>query len=305
MPGAYSHLALVNLLRNEIEDIHLPREAVYDLHEHFRYCELGAISLDYPYLDSSSRNSKIWGDTMYDGNATQMIQHGITAVSGLRHEIKLKAFAWLIGYSAHVVADMIIQPTIELKAGPYHLNQKLHHLFELHQDAYSFQKLNLNGLSICKYLESGIGKCHALNDLYKIDITIKNIWEHMLNHTYPEKFTRNPPNIDKWHEQFVTATKFAEEKYRMIPISRRVAINCGLRYPLKEEIDAEYIECLLTKQGNMHFDEIFEKTKKNIKLMWTSLTKSVFNNDRTGINNLANWNLDTGRDENGQLIYWG
>lgn len=304
MPGAYAHFTLVALLKEEIEIAHLSKQAVACIRDHFKFCQLGAISPSYPYLDSGNKNSKAWADAMHHENTIEMVRHGITAVTSLTGESKNKAFAWLLGYSAHLVTDTTIHPIIECKVGPYIENKKAYCECEIHQDSYIFQKLNLGEIGVCEYLSGEIGGCHAIHDAGKIDVTIKNLWEHMLNKTHPEKFTRNPPNIDRWHQKFFQAINLPEEKHQLLPIARHVAINCGLAYPLKKEIDMQYIESLPTPNYTMHYDEIFDIAKQNVKTMWRNIARSIFESDSTELIKVGNWNLDTGRDENGQLVYW-
>jgi hypothetical protein len=59
MPGAYTHLTPVNLIREpaRLENQGFTPEAVVSLPDYFRFCELGAVSPDYPYLDIARPDS--------------------------------------------------------------------------------------------------------------------------------------------------------------------------------------------------------------------------------------------------------
>lgn len=52
MPGAYAHLTLVAIASepDELEAAGVPKDAIMALLDFAKYCELGAVSPDYPYL---------------------------------------------------------------------------------------------------------------------------------------------------------------------------------------------------------------------------------------------------------------
>lgn len=79
-------------------------------------------------------------------------------VKTLTGNVRDKAFAWLLGYTAHVITDTTIHPVVEPKVGPYAQNKTAHRECEMHQDAYIFQRLNLGGVGVAD-LESSLERC--------------------------------------------------------------------------------------------------------------------------------------------------
>jgi hypothetical protein len=63
MPGACAYLTLVNLIREpaRLESYGLNPEAIISILDYFRFCEPGAVSPDYPYLDILHHDAAPWG----------------------------------------------------------------------------------------------------------------------------------------------------------------------------------------------------------------------------------------------------
>ena len=85
MPGAYAHITLVNLNREpaRLESRGFSSEAIVSLLDYFRFCELGAVSPDYPYLDITRPDSCHWADRMHYEKTGDMIKTGINLVRKL------------------------------------------------------------------------------------------------------------------------------------------------------------------------------------------------------------------------------
>lgn len=85
MPGAYAHITLVNLAREPARleaGPGIPDAAALALGRWFRYCELGAVSPDYPYLALRS-SANAWADRMHYEHTGDMVKAGVEAVMGL------------------------------------------------------------------------------------------------------------------------------------------------------------------------------------------------------------------------------
>jgi hypothetical protein len=121
VPGAYSHLTLVNLAKEPLalERAAVPAEVISALLDYSKYCELGAVSPDYPYLAMTHPGQKQWADYMHYTRVRSVISAGIAAVRHLQGEVQRKCVAWLMGYAAHVTTDMTIHPVVEAKVGTY------------------------------------------------------------------------------------------------------------------------------------------------------------------------------------------
>jgi hypothetical protein len=309
MPGAYAHITLVNISKepDELEKLDgFPTQAISSVMKYLKYCELGCVSPDYPYLAVGDSDAAKWADLMHYENTSTMIYKGIEFV---RDELKgvkqKKAFSWLLGYVAHVVTDVTIHPVVQLKVGDYAQNKTAHRRCEMNQDSYIFQRMNLGGVGVSEHLDSGIKKCSDSSDSKKIDPVILSVWQYMLSNTHSDEYTANPPDINKWHEKFgYIVDNYAEEGNHLFPIARHVAVEAGLTYPNQDEIDMQYIKNLDSPQGKKSYDEIFDHAISNVRKYWNTVAQAVFSADEEYIALIEDWDLDTGKDNNNTYAMW-
>lgn len=306
MPGAFAHITLVNILKEtqRLEAIpSFPIQIIPWLLKSFKFCELGAVSPDYPYLAITDKNSLQWADNMHYTRSGEMIYAGIKHVKNMDEGLpKRKAIAWLLGYAAHMITDVTIHPIVELKVGPYAKNKTAHRRCEMHQDSYIFQRLNLSGIGISEHFESGIRTCGTEGTM---DPVISTLWSQMFNEVHPVAFIENPPDISKWHSAFdFMVNKIGEEGYRLLPLARHVSVSRGLTYPNPDEVDAQYIVDLSTPEGPMHYDDIFDRAVSNVGNAWAVIANAIVADDTAYKEAIGNWNFDTGRDQNEKLVYW-
>ena len=82
MPGAYAHVTLVNLIREPVRlEAHgFSPESIVAVLDYFRFCELGAVSPDYPYLDIAHPDACPWADRMHYQKTGDMVKAGIDRV---------------------------------------------------------------------------------------------------------------------------------------------------------------------------------------------------------------------------------
>lgn len=310
MPGAYAHLTLVNQMKNtqRLESIFgAATEAITSILDYFKYCELGAVSPDYPYLAVGDGDAAKWADSMHYTRTGEMIKSGIKHIKLMSGEPKRKSLAWLLGYSAHVVTDVTIHPVVQLKVGDYAENKTQHRVCEMNQDAYIFQRLNLGEVGLSEHLDTGIGACSDSSNDELLDRNIVTLWKQMLKDVYPEMLVNNPPDIDKWHGGFTfMVDDVAEEGNHLFPLARHVAAGMGLTYPSVEDIDQQFIHNLdVPTSSQMHYDLIFNEAIQNVSDIWKAIGLGVFADDNQYMAKIGMWNLDTGRNENNQLVFWG
>lgn len=312
MPGAYAHITLVNQLREPIQLESIPGfvgDAITSVLDHFKFCELGAVSPDYPYLGLGNRGATQWADRMHYEYTGDMIKSGVRCVVSMPNgEPRRKAFAWLLGYAAHVAADVTIHPIVELKVGPYTQNKTAHRICEMNQDAYIFQRLNLGEIGLAEHLDSGIWGCCDTPDSGNLDSAIADLWRTMLKECHPSPFRSCPPNLDAWHQGFRNIVdNVAEEGGSLFPFARHLAVNSGVTYPASGEIDQQYIQALNTPyhQHTMHYGEIFDRAIENVKIVWSLIARGISQADQAYTTGIGNWNLDTGRDDKNKLVFWG
>jgi hypothetical protein len=275
MPGAYAHITLVNFAKEpeRLEEAGIPIPAIKAVLEYFGFCELGAVSPDYPYLHFAHSDSKRWADVMHYERTGEPIKKGIEFVKDMSGTEQAKALAWLLGYAAHVVADVTIHPVVECRVGPYAANAKAHRICELNQDAYIFQRLNLSEIGLSEHLDSGIWGCCDTPNSGVLAPTIVRIWEKMLAFCHPAEYAANEPDISAWHAGFKVAVDAAEEGNRLPLFARHLAVNSGLTYPAVTDIDASYIIGIATPEGEMDYDMVFDRALKNVVSMWAMIGK--------------------------------
>jgi hypothetical protein len=308
MPGAYAHITLVNHLREPARLERIPglsREIIPSVLDYFKYCELGAVSPDYPYLAVGGGGAAEWADAMHYENTVEMIHSGISHIKAIKDGgARSKCTAWLLGYAAHVTADVTIHPIVQLKVGPYEENKKGHRVCEMNQDAHIFQRLNLGDIGVSEHLDTGICACGSKGG--DLDSDIEGIWTSMLSAVYPSKFRSNPPDLGRWHKGFkLVVDNFAEEGGRLPALARHVAANAGLTYPSVDGIDTQYINNLQTPVGYKDYDQVFDVAIENIGVVWAEISKDLSGGGSSKILLSGNWNLDTGESESGKLVFWG
>lgn len=307
MPGTYAHLAVVNHLREpaRLEAIPgFPTAAIPMILDQFRFCELGAVSPDYPYLSVRDKGAAKWADLMHYERTGEMIKVGVRMLRDTNGDAQTKGLAWLLGYSAHVATDVTIHPVVELKVGVYARNKTKHRVCEMNQDTHIFQRLNLGDIGLSEHLKSGIARC---GDGQGLDPVVKQLWDKMFEEVHSQEFQVNRPDTGKWHRFFLLMVdKIAEEGNHLLPLARHLAANvAGLTYPSLEDIDQQYITNLAVPSGHMNYDDIFDRAIANVGRVWQLVASGVLNRDDAYSAGIGDWNLDTGRDINSNLVFWG
>jgi hypothetical protein len=309
MAGAYAHLTLVNLLKEtpRLEAIpNFPKQAIIAVLDYFKFCELGSVSPDYPYLAVGDKKAERWADLMHKSRTGAMIQAGIEILKMLPKDEKQKGLAWLLGYSAHVATDVSIHPVVNLKVGPYKTNKRHHRICELHQDAYIFQRLKVGAVGLSEHLDSGISACSNPEKKDQLDPHIWGLWNSMLERVHEKEFKANPPDINKWHSSFTAVVDKVEESGRLMPFARHLGVKCGITYPNPNEVDRkEFIDTLkVPGKRQMSYDQIFDVSIRNVGGVWQTVAAGVFDNDQRYATRLTTWNLDTGKDESKRMVFW-
>lgn len=309
MPGAYAHLTLVSRLRSPIflENLEgFPREAIGKIMKWGKFCELGAVSPDYPYLAVMDSDAKRWADIMHYDATGDRLKAGIELVRSLNGNAQDKTLAWLLGFAAHVAMDVTIHPVVELKVGPYAENSTAHRVCEMNQDVFIFSGINVGEIKRAEFIDPGIGACGSKDDPHLLDPDIKGVWVEMLKQSStPEEFMSNPPDVDQWHKWFILMVdKIGEELSPMFPFARHMLVEGGVAYPRRDELDEQYIFQLDTPHGKMDYTEIFERAVRSAGNLWATIATGVFNNSSNYLTEIHNWDLDTGRRIDGVLEFW-
>jgi len=317
VPGSYAHITSVNEAseKRRLKKIDgFPREAIAAANLHSRFLELGCISPDYPYLDITSGDSKKWADAMHYTHTGQSIYVGAELVRRLPDGLaKEKCLAWLMGYTAHVVADMCIHPVVELRVGPYKGNETEHRRCEMHQDVHIFRRMGTGMPQIAKHLDATILKCGDPDDPKNLDPDIKALWEKLLKTVHPKVFTDNPPDMDKWHRKCYTILeKLLPTSSRFVGFARHVCDGLGFSYPHPNRINKSYIMNLKVpsitgEKQKMDYDEIFNWAITQIQQVWSDVTRYALRQEDLIAFADEEWDLDTGRNksENDKpIVFW-
>jgi hypothetical protein len=248
--------------------------------------------------------AKAWAYLMHHEKTGDRIKAGVSAAALLPREERLKAFAWLAGFAAHMITDVTIHPVVELKVGKYEENKKQHRVCEMHQDAHIYQRLALGPLGMSEHLDSGIARCNGAAARDKLDPVVTTLWQTMLKHSNPVEFTTNPPDMNLWHRRFVGTVDKIEEGGRLFPLARHVAADCGFAYPDEKDVRSEFIVDLKTPEGLKTYDEIFNKAVSNVRRSWRQLAGGVFLGETQYQSAFGNWNFDEGKDEGDRYVFW-
>ena len=309
----------------------LSKEALSALLEHDAFVALGAISPDYPYLgvgalaQSSSvgaliikalakllglggSSSQEWADTMHRARTGQRLKAGIQHVKAMPPgKEKDKALAWLLGFVSHVVMDLTIHPVVELKIAPEGGGNTAHRRCEIHQDAFIYSELGVGAICHNNFLLKNIALCSAPNNKNKLDATIYNVWNAMLQSTDGPLYSQKKPHIHGWHMQFRNVLALATPGKpfawaRHMASTGAVGMD-SLVYPAKP--DASFIDKLQTPNGNtLSYGEVFQKAKANVKSYWDIVLRACLLGDEAGLSKIKDWSLDSGKDEAGTLAFW-
>lgn len=311
MAGGYTHITMVNeaSARPKMEAFDIPTDAVRACGRWLKYCELGVVSPDLPYLDLlHSGSATPWADTMHyqqtDGVIRSVIEE-LRNFSGSQDE-KEKGLAWLLGYTAHVVMDCTIHPVVNLRVGPYAANKTEHRNCEMSQDVFIFDRLGL-GVTTSEHLAGGISACVGPDG--QLDATINRLWMGALAKVYPERFAAGAPNPQAWHKGFTEIVNASADTAGVVhgvlyAIGRHVAPNAGAFYPAWKDIDYTYIESLRTPSGTMHFNDIFDKAREHVCKTWRVVANGALGRDEEYKSVLAHCDLDTGMDAAGRMVFW-
>lgn len=307
MPGAFAHITAVNEAlanTNSLDQMDIPDRAKLALTRNFKYAELGCVSPDYPYLVIGDSQQNHWADLMHKNRSGDLVKLMAARCRELSGNHQRKAFAWLCGYVSHVIADITIHPVVEMKVGKYEDNKADHRTCEMNQDTHIWQRLNLGGLGYADRVRLNIGGC--VDESERFDPEISELWASCLSEIHPEYADEVRPNLDDWHNGFQKVVDNVEEGYRkLFKWARHVSatFDLGMTYPNIDELRMKYIENLETPCGVRHYDQIFDFAVANIKDYVIHLANFVFRNQET-LDPFKNWDLDNGRDEQGNQTVW-
>lgn len=276
------------------------------LTKYFHYAVLGAVSPDYPNLAAGNPLASSWADIMHTVRAGDMLGSGISILMNSEGSVREKQLAWLLGFATHLVADMTIHPVVQALVGVYSENTALHRICEMNQDSYIYQRMNRGQIGDSDKFSSIVAQCSYIDNEVTLDSDIEFFWQRLLQDVYPEVFRVNPPDINLWHREFIAiSTREAPDEKRLFPLAHLISASTGEAYPDYSNIDRQFIDNLLIPSPadhHLNYDDIWHHATYNIAVTWRSIEAAVLG--RSAAPQFEPWNLDTGRDESGQLVFW-
>lgn len=311
MPGPYAHITLLRELMRPgtLESIFAPSSEYSSvLAQYFPYCALGAVCPDYPNLARNDKSSSRWADAMHYTRACEMITSGIRRVREASGAVRDKQLAWLLGYCAHVATDVTIHPVVQAKVGAYAENQREHRICEMNQDSYIYRRMNLGEIGESDAFARIVAKCSNRNDSTQLDNDIVTLWEDVLKDVHPELYAVHQPDCASWHWEFITCVAgSSHDPVKLFPLASVIAAKMNLTYPPHDTVDPLYIDGLeipSVKPLRLHYDEIFDHAVDNVAALWRLVERAVCDENSPNVPTFSDWNLDTGLDELGRLVFW-
>lgn len=304
MPGAYAHLTLATILNGDpqrLEAAALPTEAIAALMKHSRFVCLGAVSPDYPYLALADKSAARWADAMHYERTGDFLKLAVQRLAMEETGARERKLAWLLGFASHVAGDITIHPVVELKVGPYKGHEKEHQECEMHQDVHVFPRLNLGPPDVPEYLDATLKTCSDGNGLAA---DICDFWIALLEEIHPGLAADISPDPRKWHAWFSEVVDKAEEASGLPAFARHVAAHLNPVYPAPDEVRGEFTQDLATPAGRQSYDEVFSRAENMVLRLWSLIAGGVCSGDDSYMDEIKNWDLDNGKDEDGNTTAW-
>jgi len=310
MPGAYAHITMAfnGVEERNFEDMGLDRGQVAGLLEHERWFELGAISPDMPYLHLLDGASGQWADDMHRAAVGARLRSGLGAVIDAGGLGNPKVLAWYLGFLGHVTFDVFMHPVVNLRVGGVYSEDTaaLHRECEMHQDARAVHRFfGVQNVAHSRLTFTGLATLHRPGDDDSMDPEIKAVWETMLRESTPQAFAANPPDIDAWYNGFTNILGVIESTGGLVSFARHIGANVG--YPSIDQVEASFVEHLETPAGDRRtYDALFDAGAARVLAQWGHAVRAVRDGNRSGLDHVGDWNLDTGGDNvAGNLVFWG
>jgi len=239
MPSGITHVLLARTFPGKAaikdEDLGLL------LIEHMPYFQLGAMAPDLPY---SQQPKWIFGKKKYDlankfhyKETTKIPIRAFDHIKNLKGEDKDKAFAFFLGFAAHIVADGIIHPYVRDKVGDYEEHKNEHRELEMRLDVFFVDRLT-NGLNL-----NDTNIHDVITDPLKDFKTISTLFSKLVNEVYGAKIDAN--DVIGWVKDMRNIFEVAESSNNQY--YAKVPGFSGFLYKDKDEVLKKYQSDLILK----------------------------------------------------------
>jgi len=273
----------------------------------------GAVAPDYPYLVLTGSAPKRWADRMHHLRTNLMMTAGLDLVKGYPEgEEKDRLTAWLLGYIAHVVVDVVVHPIVNLIVGPYEANKTAHRLCEMTQDSYIFKEVKGLELTNAEYIDF-LDDAASPSDGSTLHPVIYGAWDAMLSTAHADYYSSNPPQINSWYGAYKTILDTVDEAAMFSRHVRDLASDRAIFYRSSNEIPqndrARFIDELpVPGGGTQNYMTLFEKSVSKVSEAWTKVFSDLSGGTSHAADYLKDWSLDTGyilgEDESGLPYFW-
>ena len=346
MAGGYTHITIAQLAIAEAQRQQdwLHHEAMQSLLRWKKFVIIGSIAPDYPYMDFADSNSTEWSNVMHSRGSLDFLRSGVRLVRSMEETDKRqKCLAWLLGFAAHVVADTVVHPIVNIKVGPYEENKVRHRRCEMSQDVYIHPRLNL-GLEINRQISTNVNETSDGRWSSKLDKDIAEFWVSILEEVYGIRQPPSPFSANIFSRTFRQLMKLIGRQGDEVRYSHPVSGAGGKQRALlppdpdawhramralmqtaengdrmisfarhltadqglvyPKEADMQYVLAQETPKGTrMDFDKIVEKTIKHLIAFWIDMSLAL-QGKASPLDTMPNVSLDTGIDENNLMTYW-
>jgi hypothetical protein len=320
MPGAFSHFTIADCAVAQVDFSASPDPATritgYSLRMFKEFVDLGAVSPDCPFLDLGDSNAKGWANAMHYWHTADFLKFGVRYFSGVRitqqDTGKMKALAWLFGYAAHVVADLVIHPVIKASGYDYAESELNHRQCELQQDVFIFsQKKHVNPDQV-EYMDVLRQGCATLGSRGQLELEVANLWTHCLESISPPAILPNgssgpsgPPDPAKWFRRYTKLMDtFVEDRGSLPFVLRPFADMAQLVVPKLPDATSPFVKGLKgTVSGPIDYEPLVDIAVSLVLNKWRELAAAISAGD-PGLLTLANANLDNGRQDDTQTPFF-
>jgi hypothetical protein len=296
MAGAFTHLIICDVAKkkNEIAEQELKKL----LNRHTEFLFLGAVSPDLPYLSFKTGTTN-WADLMHykRTNGIALAGHGAlrSGWSGAEESTKAK-LAWLMGYVAHVLADVTIHPIVQATVGTYEEHKEEHRICEMTQDSLVYRERKNAEVRYGEF-SSALRFCRHSPHFGGV----MDFWAEQAEQVYSVQ-TQETPNPQLWFSTYTTALDAAEGGSGVVAVFRHIGIGREFIYKTSKEIMESNPERYQKYYANvrlpggavgnfvpMGFTVAVDRIVNTWNTMYASLGDG---RDVAGL--IRDWNLDTG-----------
>ncbi|MBI5647555.1 MAG: zinc dependent phospholipase C family protein [Ignavibacteriae bacterium] len=298
MAGLITHFMACYKARN-CKKLPIELRQLLNAHSHWMY--LGAASPDLPYAVPFGSQSK-WADTMHYTTTDRPVENGVLGLRALWPANRIEdryTLVWLLGYASHIITDVTVHPVVQAIVGPYTVeaNRPPHRECEKVQDSLLFNTI-MDGQEIthAEYTDRFRNCAQSAHFDY-----VMEFWKQLLVDAYPTETPRPEPKT--WFKYFRTLMDVADNEKGVTAIFRHAGLgkpgtvvytkSSELRATQQDQCKKYYDEVKLPGGGVSSFEEVFDRTVRNVCDGWLALYTAMLDNGNIAAV-LKEWDLDTG-----------